>query len=50
LAKDNEGKEMYKPVIENIIQSKMNFLNQWQDNIFEYNKLLNNYKLYLFRI
>ena len=44
LAKDNEGKEMYKPVIENIIQSKMNYLNQLQDNIFEYKKLLNKYK------
>jgi len=44
LAKDNEGKEMYKPVIENIIQSKMNYLNQLQDNIVEYKKLLNKYK------
>ena len=44
LTKDNEGKQIYKPVIENIIQSKMNYLNKLQDNIIEYKKLLNKYQ------
>ena len=44
LAKDNANKQMYTPVIENIIQSKMNYLNKLQDNIKEYKKILNNYK------
>ena len=44
LAKDNERKQIYKPVIENIIQSKMNYLNKLQDNIVEYKKLLHKYK------
>ena len=43
LAKDNEGKQMYKPVLENIIQNKMNYLNKLQDNIVEYKKLLHKY-------
>ena len=44
LTKDNEGKKKLKPVIENIIQSKMNYLNKLQDNILEYKNLLNKYK------
>ena len=44
LAKDNVNKQIYTPVIENIIQSKMNYLNKLQDNIKEYKKLLYNYK------
>ena len=44
LTKDNVGKQIYAPVIENIIQSKMNYLNQLQDNIIEYKKLIYNYK------
>ena len=40
---NDEGKQIYKPVIENIIQSKMNYLNQLQDNIVEYKKLLHKY-------
>ena len=44
LTKDNEGKKKFKPVIENIIQSKMNYLNKLKDNIFEYKNLLNKYK------
>ena len=44
LTKDNEGKKKFKPVIENIIQSKMNYLNKLQDNILEYKNLLNKYK------
>ena len=44
LAKDNINKQIYTPVIENIIQSKMNYLNKLQDNIKEYKKLLYNYK------
>ena len=44
LTKDNEGKQIYKPVIENIIQSKMNYLNKLQDNIIEYKNLLNKYQ------
>ena len=43
LTKDNINKQIYTPVIENIIQSKMNYLNQLQDNIIEYKKLLYNY-------
>ena len=43
LTKDNEGKKKFKPVIENIIQSKMNYLNKLQDNILEYKNLLNKY-------
>ena len=44
LAKDSSGKQMFKPVLENIIQNKMNYLNQLQDNIVEYKKLLHKYK------
>ena len=44
LTKNNEGKQIYKPVIENIIQSKMNYLNKLQDNIIEYKNLLNKYQ------
>ena len=44
LTKDNEGKQIYKPVIENIIQSKMDYLNKLQDNIIEYKNLLNKYQ------
>ena len=44
LTKDNMSKQIYTPVIENIIQSKMNYMNQLQDNINEYQKLLYNYK------
>ena len=44
LTKDNLNKQIYTPVIENIIQSKMNYLNKLQDNIKEYKKLLYNYK------
>ena len=44
LTKDNANKQIYTPVIENIIQSKMNYLNKLQDNIIEYKKLLYNYK------
>ena len=44
LTKDNQGREICKPVIENIIQSKKNYLNQLKDNIFEYQKLLTKYK------
>ena len=44
LTKDDINKQIYTPVIENIIQSKMNYLNQLQDNIIEYKKLLYNYK------
>ena len=44
LTKDNLGKQIYTPVIENIIQSKQNYLNQLQDNIIEYKKLIYNYK------
>ena len=43
LTKDNINKQIYKPVIENIIQSKMNYLNKLQDNIIEYKKLIYNY-------
>ena len=44
LTKDNQGREICKPVIENIIQSKKNYLNQLKDNIVEYQKLLTKYK------
>ena len=44
LANDNTGKQIYKPVLENIIQNKMHYLNQLQDNIVEYKKLLHKYK------
>ena len=44
LTKDSVNKQIYTPVIENIIQSKMNYLNKLQDNIIEYKKLLYNYK------
>ena len=44
LTKDNLGKQIYAPVIENIIQSKQNYLNQLQDNIIKYKKLIYNYK------
>ena len=43
LTKDNVNKQIYTPVIENIIQSKMNYLSQLQDNIIEYKKLIYNY-------
>jgi len=44
LTKDNQAKQIYKPVIENIIESKMNYLNKLQNNIIEYKKLLHKYK------
>ena len=44
LTKDNLGKQIYAPVIENIIQSKQKYLNQLQDNIIKYKKLIYNYK------
>ena len=44
LTKDNEGKQIYKPVIENIIQSKMDYLNKLQNNIIEYKNLLHKYQ------
>jgi len=44
LTKDSVSKQIYTPVIENIIQSKVNYLNKLQDNIIEYKKLLYNYK------
>ena len=43
LTKDNINKQIYKPVIENIIQTKQNYLNKLQDNIIEYKKLIYNY-------
>jgi kinesin family protein 2/24 len=43
LTKDSVNKQIYKPVIENIIQTKQNYLNQLQDNIIEYKKLIYNY-------
>ena len=44
LSKDSANKQIYIPVIENVIQAKMNYLNKLQDNIKEYKKLLYNYK------
>jgi hypothetical protein len=44
LTRDSVSKQIYTPVIENIIQSKVNYLNKLQDNIIEYKKLLYNYK------
>ena len=43
LTQDNVNKQIYKPVIENIIQAKQNYLNKLQDNIIEYKKLIYNY-------
>ena len=43
LTQDSVNKQIYKPVIENIIQTKQNYLNQLQDNIIEYKKLIYNY-------
>ncbi len=43
LTKDSVNKQIYKPVIENIIQTKQNYLNQLQDNIIEYKKMIYNY-------